>query len=175
MTEPTATAPAVARLPVKRRELLVTLKRLGKAVHNVFALSTSTLTAPLLAVTALAGQALGSFRLEGTPDGNRQVAELTIGPSTPLVGQVVAELTSRHDALVLAHLPKAAGEGPSERLRVVHWTVLLPPTCTCDQVPGMPALKFSESSVVASGEPVACVNGSVVEPCALVTVSVKSI
>src|SRR5262245_57631860 len=39
------------------------LARLGKAVQNVFALSTSNLTAPLLALTALTGEALGTFRL----------------------------------------------------------------------------------------------------------------
>ena len=39
--------------------------RLGEAVQNVFALSTSMLTAPIVALTALTGQALGAFRLEG--------------------------------------------------------------------------------------------------------------
>src|SRR5262249_50748153 len=41
------------------------IPRLGKAVHNIFALSTSTLAAPVLAVTALTGQGLGTFHVEG--------------------------------------------------------------------------------------------------------------
>src|SRR5262249_60885976 len=41
------------------------ITRLGKAVNNIFALSTSTLAAPVLAVTALTGQGLGTFRVEG--------------------------------------------------------------------------------------------------------------
>src|SRR5262245_12071844 len=66
------------------------ITRLGKAVNNVFALSTSTLAAPVLAVTALTGQALGTFRVEGVAGGpahangkaaehtlRRQVSELT--------------------------------------------------------------------------------------------------
>src|SRR5262249_15512710 len=41
--------------------------RLGKSVHNVFALSTSLLTAPILALTAITGQALGTFRIDEGP------------------------------------------------------------------------------------------------------------
>src|SRR6266852_968414 len=44
------------------------ISRLGKAVHSVYALSTSTLTAPLFALTALTGQALGTFRIDGLAD-----------------------------------------------------------------------------------------------------------
>src|SRR5689334_3619056 len=84
------------------------IARLGKAVHNVYALSTSILTAPLLALTALTGQALGAFRLDGWPQGRRQVAEVTVGPGSPLLGRTVAEVTSPHEALVLAHLPADA-------------------------------------------------------------------
>jgi Trk K+ transport system NAD-binding subunit len=84
------------------------IARLGKAVHNVFALSTSILTAPLLALTALTGQALGAFRLDGWPRGRRQVAEVTVGPGSPLLGRAVAEVTAPHEALALAHLPAGA-------------------------------------------------------------------
>src|SRR5262249_59120176 len=45
------------------------LGRLGKAVKNVFALSTSLLTAPVLAMTAVTRQGLGTFRPHGPPDG----------------------------------------------------------------------------------------------------------
>jgi Trk K+ transport system NAD-binding subunit len=54
------------------------LARLGKSVHNVFALSTSLLTAPLLAMTAVTGQALGTFRLDDQPGGMRQLVEISI-------------------------------------------------------------------------------------------------
>lgn len=79
------------------------ISRLGKAVHNVYALSTSTLTAPLLALTALTGQALGTFRLHGTEEQRRQVAEVVVGHGSPLVGQTVTQAAERHGAVVLAH------------------------------------------------------------------------
>ena len=81
------------------------LGRLGKAVHNVFALSTSMLTAPILALTALTGQALGAFRLEGHALDRRQVAELTVGLGAELHGRTLAGSTAYRDVLVLAHLP----------------------------------------------------------------------
>jgi Trk K+ transport system NAD-binding subunit len=89
------------------------LTRLGKAVHNVYALSTSTLTAPLLALTALTGQALGTFRLEGIPDGRRQVAEVSIAASSPLRGLTVAEVATRLRAQVVTY---AAPQGPCRYL-----------------------------------------------------------
>ncbi len=89
---------------------------LGKAVHNVFALSTSILTAPLLALTALTGQALGTFRLDDTPGSRQQVAEVAVGPGSPLLGRTVAEAVSPHQALVLAHRSAA---GPVRFLREV--------------------------------------------------------
>src|SRR5579862_2053577 len=49
------------------------IARLEKAIKNVFALSTSLLTAPVLAVTAITGQGLGTFRLEGQAEDMRQV------------------------------------------------------------------------------------------------------
>ena len=59
MTEPTATAPAVARLPVKRRELLVTLKRLGKARAEDLAVELDvTVSAVRQVLGALEGQGL---------------------------------------------------------------------------------------------------------------------
>src|ERR1041384_6460660 len=54
--------------------------------------------------------------------------------------------------------------------------MVVPPMCVELQPAGSDALasKFSASSVVPSGEPVAIVKGSVVEPCALETANVKS-
>ena len=80
------------------------LARLGKAVHNVYALSTSLLTAPILAMTALTGQSLGAFRLEGPSLGRRQVAELTIHAGSELRGLRLASVAST-DALVMVHMP----------------------------------------------------------------------
>jgi Trk K+ transport system NAD-binding subunit len=79
------------------------LARLGKAVHNVFALSTSLLTAPILATAALTGQALGTYRLDDSASGLLQVLEITIGPT--LAGESVGHLAQRRDVVVVAHTP----------------------------------------------------------------------
>ena len=81
------------------------IARLGKAVHDVYALSTSTLTAPLLALTALTGQALGTFRLDGVADGRRQIAEIVVAAGSPLHGSTVATLGARVQGPVIAHCP----------------------------------------------------------------------
>ncbi len=86
------------------------ITRLGKALHNVFALSTSILTAPLLALTALTGQALSAFRLDESPQGRRQVVEVTVASGSHLPGRTIAEVTVPRQALVLAHVP--AGGAP---------------------------------------------------------------
>ena len=98
------------------------LGRLGKAVHNVFALSTSMLTAPILALTALTGQALGAFRLEGHALDRRQIAELTVHAGSELRGRGLAGSTAFRDVLVLAHLP--ADGAPRYLLEVDPETVL---------------------------------------------------
>jgi Trk K+ transport system NAD-binding subunit len=93
------------------------LARLGKALENIFALSTSALTAPLLALIARTGEALGAFRLEdGQPE---QVTELEVHAHSPLRGQRVAEVAAAHEALVVAHLPSA---GPPRFLQDVDPT-----------------------------------------------------
>jgi Trk K+ transport system NAD-binding subunit len=83
--------------------------RLGQALTNVYALSTSLLTAPILAMTALTGQALGTFRLEGVTDGRRQVAEFVVGPDSALRGRTLVEVTGWRETLVLVHTT-AVGE-----------------------------------------------------------------
>ncbi len=78
------------------------ITRLGKAVDNVFALSTSALAAPLLALIARTGEALGTFVLE---DGHRyQVAELNVPRDSELAGTTLADLAARHDVQVLGHV-----------------------------------------------------------------------
>src|SRR5260370_25011750 len=69
------------------------IPRLGKAVENVFSLSVSGMTAPLVALTALTGEALGAFALE---DGIRQVAEIKVADHSPLIGLTVDEAASPH-------------------------------------------------------------------------------
>src|SRR5260370_15886931 len=89
------------------------IARLEKAIKNVFALSTSLLTAPVLAVTAMTGQGLGTFRIEGQADDLRQVAEVPIGPDSQMRGRTVVEVTSCRELAVLAYLP---GKGPAQYL-----------------------------------------------------------
>jgi Trk K+ transport system NAD-binding subunit len=103
------------------------LPRLGKAVHNSFALSVSALSAPLLALTALTGDVLGAFPM---PDGPRQIATLIVAADSPLVGRTVAEAADRGRAAALALRPAVGPErfllevppdarlGPGDRLVV---------------------------------------------------------
>jgi Trk K+ transport system NAD-binding subunit len=78
------------------------IPRLGKAVHNVFSLSVSGMTAPLVALTALTGEALGAFSLQ---DGIRQVAEIKIADQSPLTGLTIEEVAARHHLLIAARTP----------------------------------------------------------------------
>jgi Trk K+ transport system NAD-binding subunit len=79
------------------------IPRLGKALQNVFALSVSGMTAPLVALTALTGEALGAFSLE---DGVRQVAELQVPEQSPLVGLTLSQVAANHHLLVMSRTPK---------------------------------------------------------------------
>jgi Trk K+ transport system NAD-binding subunit len=81
------------------------LSRLGKAVNNVFALSTSLLTAPIVAMTALTGQALCAFRIDESPGGLRQLAEIAVGPASFLRDKRIGTLGGPREIHVLAHLP----------------------------------------------------------------------
>jgi Trk K+ transport system NAD-binding subunit len=77
------------------------LPRLGKTVRNVVPLSTSSLTAPLLALTALTAEALGAFPLG---EGRCQVAELRVNADSPVRGQTIATVAERYQARIVAHL-----------------------------------------------------------------------
>ncbi len=87
------------------------IPRLGKAVANVTTLGVSSLTGPLLALTALTGQALGTFQID---DRRYQIAEMTVHEGSPLRGLTVAHLAARHEVLVVAH-----GTGPNSE-RFLH-------------------------------------------------------
>ena len=82
------------------------VSRLGPAVRNLTGLSVSALTAPLLALTALTGDALGAFPLDA---GSQQVAEITVAAGSPLAGARLADAAGRYQLLILAHLP---ADGP---------------------------------------------------------------
>ena len=81
--------------------------RLGKAVNNTLALSVYRLTAPLFAFTALAGQALGAFRLD---TGRCEIADLVIHESSPLRDQTVGDVAVRYQAQIVAHVPVQGSE-----------------------------------------------------------------
>jgi Trk K+ transport system NAD-binding subunit len=81
------------------------IARLGKAVTNIHALSTADLTAPLFALTALTGQALGTIQPAGVNDLPRQVAQATITSTSPLCGKTVADACNPCQMRAIAHLP----------------------------------------------------------------------
>jgi len=81
------------------------IPRLGKKVQNVFSLSVSVMTAPLVALMALTGEALGAFPLE---DGVRQVAEIKVTEKSPLVGRTVRETETVYHLLTVARTTAGA-------------------------------------------------------------------
>ncbi len=89
------------------------LQRLGKAVRNVYALSTSLLTAPVLAQTAVTGQGLGTFRLDESAAGVREVVEVPVVEGSELVGRPLVGVIAPRSLQVVAHLPS---EGPARFL-----------------------------------------------------------
>src|SRR5262249_564190 len=72
----------------------------GKAVTNIYAQSVSALTAPLLALSALTGEGLGSFAVH---DERWQIVKLTLGANSPLTGRRIADLASEFQGQTLAH------------------------------------------------------------------------
>jgi len=86
------------------------LDRLGRTLHNVFALSTSLLTAPVLAMTAVAGQGLAAFELDGDEKQQRQVVEFQVSATSQLRGRTIGEMTTYHEAVALVHLSEAGND-----------------------------------------------------------------
>jgi Trk K+ transport system NAD-binding subunit len=75
--------------------------RLSSQIRNVVALSTSGLAAPLLALIARTGAALGTFRLD---DGRlQQIAEVNVRDDSPLRGTVVGDLPKYRPLVILSH------------------------------------------------------------------------
>lgn len=106
-----AAALAIHRLAPEVRVVVRTfnpnlVERLGKAVANIVPLSVSGLVAPLLALIARTGSALGSVN---GPDGPRPVIEVTVTDDSPLRGEPVA----RRGVAPVALMPAA---GPAKYL-----------------------------------------------------------
>jgi len=81
------------------------IARLGRMINNVFALSVSALSAPLLAQTALTGELLAAFPLA---DGPRQIVSVTVADDSRLRRRTIAEVAERYRCAPLAHLPPEA-------------------------------------------------------------------
>lgn len=87
------------------------MARLGAAVKHVTTLSVSALTAPMLALAAVTGDALGAFKLDAGP---QQVSELAVTDGSALAGRTVADVAREHHLVPLALAPAA---GPPRLLR----------------------------------------------------------
>ncbi|MBN9119382.1 MAG: NAD-binding protein [Planctomycetes bacterium] len=95
--------------------------RFTGAVKNTIALSVSALIAPMLALTAVTGDALGAFKLD---DGPRQISELVVTEDSELVGRRVADLMREHGLIALVHSPAI---GTSRLLRAIDTDAALAP------------------------------------------------
>lgn len=97
------------------------ITRFGGAVKNTVALSVSALIAPVMALTAVIGDALGAFRLD---DGPRQISELLVTEGSELEGRRVADLGPQHGFVPLALVPAT---GPPALLQAVDGGAVLAP------------------------------------------------
>ena len=77
------------------------ITRLGGAVKNMVAASVSGLIAPLLALTAVTGDALGAFKLDSGP---QQVSDLVVTDGE-LVGRRIDGVAAEHKFVPLAYTP----------------------------------------------------------------------
>ncbi|CAN5605019.1 hypothetical protein BH11PLA2_BH11PLA2_06230 [soil metagenome] len=76
------------------------ITRLGGAIKNMVALSVSALTAPLLALTAVTGNAVTAITLENDP---KQIAEIPVDADSNLAGKSLAEIASAYHLQVVSH------------------------------------------------------------------------
>ena len=77
------------------------IARLGSAMGNMQALSTSALAAPLLALIARTGATSGNVPLG--KERRRRLATLVVAAGSPLAGQRVDDLARQHDLALIAH------------------------------------------------------------------------
>ena len=75
------------------------IPRLGAAMRNTVALSVSALTAPLMALTAISGEALAAFDVGDAP---QQISEVVIDVDSSLAGTSLADVAGRFKVLVLS-------------------------------------------------------------------------
>jgi len=75
------------------------IPRLGAALRNTVALSVSALTAPLMALTAVSGEALAAFAIGEAP---QQIAEVTVDADSSLKGERLADVAGRFRVLVIS-------------------------------------------------------------------------
>src|SRR5262249_17958649 len=81
------------------------LARLGQAVRNVFALSTSLLTAPIVAMSARTAQGWVACPPEGSPDLRFRGAEVPFGAGLAARGRSINALLAPREAVAVAYLP----------------------------------------------------------------------
>ncbi len=96
------------------------IHRLGPALSNVSVLSTSALVAPILALLAQNGEALGAFT---DHEGKRlQVAEVPIRVGSPWAGQQLGAVAANHQVIPVGH---RSGSAPARLLSDVAAAAVL--------------------------------------------------
>jgi Trk K+ transport system NAD-binding subunit len=78
------------------------LARLGTAVRNTVALSVSALTAPLMALTAISGESLAAFTVQGEA---QQIVQLAITADSPWFGKTLADMGVTNGVRVVGFIP----------------------------------------------------------------------
>lgn len=79
--------------------------RLGKTLANVFALSTSNLSAPLFALSAVSSRALAQFRVAPGPEGMRLIGALTVAGDSSWLGLTLKQAAERLPVNVVGYVP----------------------------------------------------------------------
>ena len=87
------------------------ISRLGGAVKNTVALSVSALTAPFIALTAVAGESLAAIKFDGAA---LQIVEATLGKDSRLIGRPLGTAAREAGLLVLAH------RSESQPMDIIH-------------------------------------------------------
>jgi Trk K+ transport system NAD-binding subunit len=81
--------------------------RLGKTLVNVFALSTSSLSAPLFALSAVSGHALGQIRVGPGAYGLRLIGALTVAADSPWADIPLGQASTRLPFTIVGYVPQA--------------------------------------------------------------------
>jgi Trk K+ transport system NAD-binding subunit len=131
------------------------ITRLGKTLANVFALSTSNLSAPLFALSAISGQALGQIQIGRGPDKSRLIGHFPVGFDSPLAGRTIGQAAAELLTQVVGHVPAGPIPGlvlnpePDTTLRGGDRLILVGPP---DRLTGiLEGLGTARSSVLWAG------------------------